>query len=275
MRLDQFIASRFSLSRSQAAKRIEEGRVRCNGRVVTKSSRRVSAEDTVTLEDVRPRPSPSPSPSPNPISILYEDSACLVIDKPQDIAVAELLPSLFLVHRLDKGTTGCLLIAKSEKSCEALQKQFQDRSIHKQYLAVVAGVPKEAMATIDAPIGRNLTDRKKMSLFRTGKSRTALTEYRILAKSAEAALLECIIHTGRTHQIRVHVRAIGHPILGDSTYGNDKSRALSEKYGITLPCLHAWKLTFHSPAIGKIVQCEAPIPHTFQMFMADLKLVYY
>ncbi len=286
MRLDQYVALHFSFSRSQAARFVEEGRVRCNGHVVTKSSRKVSAGDTVTLEEARPRPSPSPHPSPSahPLSILYEDDTCLVLNKPQDIAVAELLeelkakqnvPSLFLVHRLDKGTTGCLLIAKSEKSCEALQKQFQNRSIHKQYLAAVAGVPKEREATIDAPVGRNLTDRKKMSLFHTSKSRSASTHYSVVSQSSEAALLQCIIHTGRTHQIRVHLRAIGHPILGDDTYGSEKSEALSRKYAIALPCLHAEMLSFQSPVTGKIVQSKAPLPHALKKAMEDLKLVYY
>ncbi len=284
MRLDQYVATHLGLSRSQAAKAIREGHVRCNGHRVTKASRRISEGDTVTLEEgaenifLKPKTS---NLKPPLVPLLYEDDACIVVNKPQNIAVAPLLdllkkqqnlPSLLLAHRLDKGTSGCLLLAKSAKSCEALQKQFQERTVHKKYLAVIAGIPAESEATIDAPVGRNLTNRKKMSLFRTSKSRSAVTHYRILSKGTEAALLECVIHTGRTHQIRVHMRAIGHPILGDTAYGNAESESLSEKHDIASPCLHARMLSFHSPETKEQLVVRAPIPESFQEVTRKLDL---
>ena len=281
MRLDQHIALLFGLSRAQATKAVREGLVRLNGCIEKKPSKTVSEESRVEMTSVTLKSPDVPSPSPSPHVVLYEDAACLIINKPQGIDVyallAELkeeysLPSLALAHRLDKGTSGCLLIAKNPAACDALQSQFKERTIEKVYLAIVAGIPKEAKASIEAQIGRSLIDRKKMSLFRTGNSRTALTMYRTLATAEKCSLLECRIATGRTHQIRVHLNAIGHPILGDETYGNDESRKLSEKCAITLPCLHAASLTFVSPATGKSVAVQAPPPKTFHDAMKTLHL---
>ena len=281
MRLDQHIALLFGLSRAQATKAVREGLVRLNGCIEKKPSKTVSEESRVEMTSVTVKSPDVPSPSPSPHVVLYEDAACLIINKPQGIDVyallAELkeeysLPSLALAHRLDKGTSGCLLIAKNPAACDALQSQFKERTIEKVYLAIVAGIPKEAKASIEAQIGRSLIDRKKMSLFRTGNSRTALTMYRTLATAEKCSLLECRIATGRTHQIRVHLNAIGHPILGDETYGNDESRKLSEKCAITLPCLHAASLTFVSPATEKSVAVQAPPPKTFHDAMKTLHL---
>jgi len=282
MRLDQFIAIQFSLSRAQATKAVREGLVRLNGCIEKKPSKTVSEESRVEMSSVTPSSTElAEARTEGPHVVLYEDAACLIINKPQGIDVyallAELkeeysLPSLALAHRLDKGTSGCLLIAKNPAACDALQSQFKERTIEKVYLAIVAGIPKEAKASIEAQIGRSLVDRKKMSLFRTGNSRTALTMYRTLATAEKCSLLECRIATGRTHQIRVHLNAIGHPILGDETYGNDESRKLSEKCAITLPCLHAASLTFVSPATEKSVAVQAPPPKTFHDAMKTLHL---
>lgn len=205
---------------------------------------------------------------------LYEDPSCLVINKPAGIAVEELKTMGHLVHRLDKGTTGCLLIAKSDEAREALQKQFKDRTVGKTYLAIVAGVPKETIATIEAPIGRSLGNRTRMSLFRTGKTRSATTTYAVLSMCPAAALLQCDLHTGRTHQIRVHLSAIGHPILGDETYGTRASRDLSWKYDIASPMLHAWRLAFASPATGERLHVEAPVPEGLLEAMERAGLVF-
>lgn len=281
MRIDQFIAIKFGLSRAKATKAVREGLVRVNGIIEKKPSKTVSEESRVELTSTKST-APIPRPSPSPYEVLYEDSSCLVINKPQGIDVYTLLgelreelssPTLALCHRLDKGTSGCLLIAKTPEACEALQKQFKERTMEKVYLAIVAGVPKEAAASIEAQIGRSLVDRTKMSLFQTSKSRTALTSYRTLGRAEKCSLLECRIATGRTHQIRVHLRAIGHPILGDSTYGNEESRTLSETSGITLPCLHARSLAFVSPATGKRVEVKAPLPGSFQTALKNLQLL--
>lgn len=215
------------------------------------------------------------------ISILYESPSCLVINKPRGVTVhpakqtksevtlieklrKELkYKNLELVHRLDKETTGCLLVAKNPEVLAFLKKQFKDRTVKKIYLAIVAGVPREKKAMIDSPIGRSLVKRMKMSLFKTGKSREAITVYEVIDSADDVALLKCEIKTGRTHQIRVHLASLGHPVLGDKTYGNDFSRAVSEKYGVQTMQLHAQKLEFASPETKGSVQVEAPTPEDF------------
>ena len=215
------------------------------------------------------------------IPVLFEDSACVVVDKPAGLTVhpAGTLPKeertlveilaegehspLLLVHRLDKGTTGCLLLAKSEKFCEQLQQQFKNHTVKKAYLALCAGIPEKQKARIDAPIGRNLTQRTKMSLCRTRSSRSAITIYAVLDETKESSLLRCEIETGRTHQIRVHLSSIGHPIVGDMKYGSEVSKRLSEKYGIKSPLLHAHMLEFSSPETGESVRVKAPLPESF------------
>ncbi|MBI3336493.1 RluA family pseudouridine synthase [Candidatus Peregrinibacteria bacterium] len=185
---------------------------------------------------------------------LYEDHFCAVLNKAAGVNVSE-LPYEFLVHRLDKETTGCLLIAKTADSLDLLQRQFKERTVQKVYLALVSGIPQHKHAIIDAPIGRNIAQRTKMGVSRIAKRREAQTEYRVLQTGNNAALLECIPKTGRTHQIRVHLKSIGHPIVGDTKYGSkDHAECM---------CLHAWKLSFGSP-IGVRVHAEAPIPKEFQ-----------
>ncbi len=290
-RLDQFVAATFKLSRSQAAKLIKEKHVRVNGIVFTKPAKNVVPGDTVKLD--QPKESQVSHKEVKGTSvdlpILYEDEHCLVIDKPAGFAVhpgngtendatiidilrAKYGPDLHLVHRLDKDTTGCLLVAKNIQSLELLQNQFKDRSVKKTYLAIVAGVPEEKKATIEAEIGRSLVNRVKMSLFKTATSRKAITHYEVLDHVADASLLRCEIDTGRTHQIRVHLRAISHPILGDRTYGSSESKALSEHYEVEAPLLHAWKISFEN-LTGKEIHVEAPLPERFKKMMEDMKLV--
>ena len=291
MRLDQFLARSFIISRSQAINHIRIGSVMINGERATKASKRLKPGDIVQLSPQQnPNANPIPNPNPNPISILYEDNSCFVVNKPADLIVhpagtmdsteSTLLGELIrqkggtpaLVHRLDRGTTGCLLVAKSPEICEKLQDQFKDRSVKKQYLAICAGVPEKHKATIEADIGRSLINRTKMSIFRTSKSRPSSTSYKVISFSKEASLIECDLHTGRTHQIRVHLSSIGHPLLGDHKYTNDISRELSKKYSIILPCLHARSITFISPVTKERIQVIAPIPETFENTAKKLEL---
>lgn len=219
--------------------------------------------------------------------VLYEDPSCLVINKPAGIAVhtgngmalgeqtvIDAFPEEYaLVHRLDKETSGCLLIAKNLKAHEALQQQFQDRTVEKSYLALVAGVPDPPKAVIDAPIGRKISNRTKMSILGAAKSRQARTTYATLQSTDACTLLQCDLHTGRTHQIRVHLSGIEHPILGDATYQSSESERLTNQYEIDGLCLHAWKLAFDSPG-GDRIKIEAPISDSFKNNLQKLKITF-
>jgi 23S rRNA pseudouridine1911/1915/1917 synthase len=214
---------------------------------------------------------------------LYEDAHCFVLDKPSGIATVTegkgdgtVVYSLgieenLLVHRLDRGTSGCLLIAKDNEARQFLQQQFKDRTVEKTYLAVVAGILDPPEAVISAPIGRSPTDGTAMSVYRSPKVRTARTSYRTIARGEAASLLACRPETGRTHQVRVHLKSIGHPILGDQAYGNKASKKVSEAHGISRLCLHAWKLRFQSPH-QRDVEVEAPLPAELQKYLKNLNI---
>ncbi len=274
------------LSRTKAQSAIEDGRVTVNDAVVTKSAFRLQEGDrVVVLEDDAPLENSGIEPEDLKLNILYEDRTCLVINKPAGIAVhpgAGMAPGektilhgisfLFakqslsfsseavLVHRLDRDTTGCLLIAKDPASHHFLQEQFQTRTVTKQYLALVSGIPSSVEAMIDAPIGRSASNRTTMSVLANVDAREAQTRYRVLGSAHHVSLLLCDLLTGRTHQVRVHLAAIGHPVLGDGTYATDRSAGLAEELGIHGLCLHAWKLTFVSPLDRKTHAVTAPLP---------------
>ncbi|MDP7068903.1 MAG: RluA family pseudouridine synthase [Candidatus Peribacteraceae bacterium] len=289
-RLDALIAAQDDdISRSAIAKAIKGGSVTVNGNVAKKPSQKISEGDTISFtNNQQPTTNNSIDPINQNLEVLYEDDSVMVINKPAGLTVhpghsmdpdePTLLSGIrylfeergipfsadsVLVHRLDKPTTGCITIAKDSSSYQKLQKQFEDRSVQKQYLAVVSGVPEHGEATIDAPIGRNLTDRTKMSVLRTSVSREAKTSYRVLDSTDDAALLRCDLHTGRTHQIRVHLSSIGHPILGDTGYGSGESKKRSEEYPIENLCLHAERIVFASPAISERIEVIAPLPEKF------------
>ncbi|OIO53670.1 hypothetical protein AUJ46_04330 [Candidatus Peregrinibacteria bacterium CG1_02_54_53] len=292
MRLDVFLAAMTDVSRVKAGAIIRAGGVLVNGRIARKPACIVQPGDWVTVTDNGEPASESHISAVNlKLTVLYEDDACLVINKPAGIAVHPApglkkdeptilhgIAFLFkkkhipfsaatvLAHRLDRETTGCLLIAKSAQSHAALQKQFKDRTIQKSYLAIVDGVPSAHEAHIDAPIGRSLANRTKMSILGASQARSAKTTYRLLSAGKSAALLECDLHTGRTHQIRVHLSAIGHPVRGDATYGSSQNTSLDHLY------LHAWRLTFHSPATKKQLTVVAPLPTYFTKTLRTLSL---
>lgn len=289
VRLDVFLTNKTeSVSRAKARKMIEVGNVEVDGKISKKPAMMLKPGSTVTIHTNSPEEAPSRiTPSQITFDILYEDNRCMVIDKPQDLTVhpgsgtrdeATLLHGLaflfkerglsfdesnVLAHRLDKGTTGCLLVAKDSDAHVLLQKQFMNRTIEKQYLAVVAGIPKPASAIIDAPIGRSTVDRKKMGISKASAQRSAQTTYRTLSTSRDAALLLCLPKTGRTHQLRVHLHSIGHPILGDSAYGSSESKKMSVAHDISALSLHAWKIAFMSPDDGRIHEVTAPVPKSF------------
>ncbi len=297
MRLDQYLGEKPGIkSRSEASRLINAGYVMLNGKKC-KSSASVKAGDRIELRLPSP-PALTVDTSPSvALPVLYEDAACMVIDKPAGIAVhpghgmspddATILsalkplfrkrdlsfePSSILVHRLDIDTTGCLLIAKTPEAHVQLQKQFAGREVQKTYLALVAGLPSPAAAVIDAPIGRHKHDRTKMSVMdASSKLRTATTTYRTLSRGKNATLLACELHTGRTHQLRVHLSTIGHPILGDERYGSTTSKNLADDNGIERICLHAWKFSFTSLK-GKRIDVESPMSATLKTALDKLEI---
>lgn len=298
MRLDQYLGdSAHCRSRSDALRLIKAGSVKLNGKKCLKASVSVKAGDKLELSLPSPPPVRDEKGPTIPLPVLYEDAACMVIDKPAGIIVhpghgtkpddATILTALrplfrerelpldesaVLVHRLDKDTTGCLLIAKTPTAHLALQKQFAGREVRKTYLALVAGLPSPAAAVIDAPIGRHKHDRTKMSVMdASSKLREARTTYRTLAYGDNAALLACDLHTGRTHQLRVHLSTVGHPILGDQTYGTPASIELAEDSGIERICLHAWKFSFTSLK-KKRVEVISPVPGALKKALQALEI---
>ena len=298
-RLDATISEQNEeLSRNKIQALIKNGSVCVNGVVQKKPAHSVCEGDEVSVdiatEDVEIETVINPVDQNLPV--LYEDDSLMILNKPAGIAVhpghamdaaEETLlsgisylfserqipfrPDSVLVHRLDKPTTGCICIAKDPKSFAALQKQFQERSVQKNYVAIVSGVPEHASATIDAPIGRNVTDRTKMSILKTSHSRDAQTSYTVVDHTHYVALLSCDLHTGRTHQIRVHLTSIDHPILGDDTYNTTTSMQQTEEYGIQNLCLHARSLKLCSPSGGEI-EVQAPLPDSFSAALGSSSL---
>ena len=215
------------------------------------------------------------------LEIIFEDDYLLVIDKPAGMVVHPgagnqehtLVNALLhhcqtlsgiggkerpgIVHRLDKETSGCLVVAKNDTAHRELSKQFAARTMKKIYLALVAGRLRKPAGFIDAPIARHPVHRQRMSVAKSSRGRSAMTEYKVVRSGAEMSLVECALHSGRTHQIRVHLHHLGHPVMGDKLY--------AAKFAKTFPrqMLHAWKLGFTHPATGEWKEFEAPLPRDF------------
>jgi len=296
-RLDIFLTNeKAAISRIKARDMIKAGLVMVNERIARKPALVLKEEDKVIVSATGEPVTETKLPAIDlKLKVLFEDDACLVIHKPAGISVhpgagiprdaATLLHGIVhlfkertipfssaavLVHRLDKDTTGALLVAKSAAHHKMLQKQFEDRTIKKTYLALVAGVPDPPAAVIDASIGRSTSNRTKMTVLGSAKTRSARTTYRTIASTSEAALLACELHTGRTHQIRVHLHSVGHSILGDPTYSSSASEKLNERLAVVSLCLHAWRLTFVSPADKKEHTVEAAPPAWFKKDLKQL-----
>lgn len=291
MRLDSLIAAEIDhCSRSFAAALIRQGCVTVDG-FAKKPGYPVKTGETVSGMIVQPE-LPRFQPEAIPLDILYEDAELLVVNKAPGIVVhpapghsggtlanalmyhcpdltgisGSLRPGI--VHRLDKDTSGALVVAKNSRSMQHLAIQFKSRAVRKQYLALVYRIPERGSGTIDLPIGRHPQDRKKMSV-RTHTPRAALTRWRIKESFSGACLLEVDICTGRTHQIRVHCLSMGHPVIGDPVYGNrgsikqfvkdfpEMGRAVQ---AIQRQMLHAWRLCIDHPVTGKRLMLDAPLP---------------
>lgn len=292
MRLDKLVTKKFpQFSRSKIQKMIEGGLVLVNG-VIAGQSNFMAAEDAnIILNDSvfdKIAQKRVISSAAKRVRILYEDKACMVVDKPAlmsvhpgnvnygqftvvDSVIGKLSKSFKdklrpgIVHRLDKDTSGVLIIAKTPMSAEKIMEQFKKRKVHKVYTALVCGVLQHSEGVIDSPIIRSVRHRKKMSLGKDGIGRNAISKYRTkkiirINTKYQVSLLEVEIMTGRTHQIRVHMAALGHPIIGDGVYGNRSINKLFErKFSLMRQFLHAREIEFVSPATKKEVKVESPL----------------
>lgn len=297
IRLDSFLAAAAGISRSAAAKLISGGRVTVCGRAADKNTR-LCGGDTVTYLPEEPRPSEAAAQE-IPLDIVYEDDDLLVINKPVGMVVhpaagnedGTLVNALLyhcrdslsgiggvlrpgIVHRIDKDTSGLLAVAKNDAAHTALAAQLADHTMHRIYYALAAGGFREAEGVVDLPIGRNPRDRKKMAVLREGEghARRAVTHYRVLADFGDVTYLTLRLETGRTHQIRVHMAALGHPLLGDTTYGGGHT-PFEKKHAALLQgqCLHAGELTFIHPRTGERVTFRCPLPPEFERLLAILR----
>ncbi|MCX7886222.1 MAG: RluA family pseudouridine synthase [Verrucomicrobiae bacterium] len=283
-RLDRFLQTQLpQMSRAFLQKLIEEGNVTVNGQR-KKPSYRVAAGDRVAVSIPPARPL-EVAAEPIPLDVLYEDDDLIVVNKPAGMVVHPaagsrehtLVNALLhhcqgrlsgiggverpgIVHRLDKGTSGCIVVAKTDLAHQGLVAQFKARRVRKIYRAICWGVFAQAAGRIETVIGRSSSDRKKMSA-RVLRGRAAVSEYRVLNQFAEFALVEVVPHTGRTHQIRVHMAYIGHPVVGDTTYGRRARTAEAAlPFAVERPLLHAYKLGFVHPRSGAWLELEAPLP---------------
>lgn len=264
------------ISRSRFQKLIKGGEVRVNGKVEKVAHLLLSPGDEVTLPDIKEE-EVAFIPGINSehfaqFARLYEDDAMMIINKPAGIRVEAIIPvelreQLFLAHRLDKDTSGALVIAKGSKALLSLQAQWKKRSVEKTYLALVKGKMATPTGKIQAAITRSPQDRTKMSVSSKLNARAADTDYKMLQyfPTSDVTLLEAYPHTGRTHQIRVHFTAIGHPIIGDEKYGDhDFNKEFTEALGLKRQFLHAQFLSLNSPITNEQIKIEAPIPDDLQ-----------
>lgn len=276
------------LTRSAAQRLLEEGRVLREGRPLRKNDK-LQAGDVLALDLPEPQPV-ALEPEDIPLDIVYEDNDLLVINKPKGLVVhpaaghwsgtlvnallyhcrdslsginGELRPGI--VHRIDKDTSGLLIVAKNDFAHQALAAQLQDHTLARTYVCLVVGGVREDSGVIDAPIGRHPTDRKKMAVTEKN-SRHAVTYWRVLERFPGYTLLECRLETGRTHQIRVHMAYRNHPIVGDTVYGRPKP-----ELGQDSQCLHARALTFRHPRTGETMTLTCPLPDYFTRLLEALR----
>lgn len=284
-RLDKFIADNSDISRSFAAKLAEDGRVSVNGAAAGKKQA-LKAGDTIVINIPAPE-TVEAVPQNIPLDIVYEDDCVIVVNKPQGMVVhpapgnpdGTLVNALLyhcslssingvirpgIVHRIDKDTSGLLIVAKTNEAHEALSGQLKERKAMRRYICLVNGRLKEDSGTIDKPIGRHPTDRKKMAVIAGG--RDAVTHFRVLERFDRYTLVECTLETGRTHQIRVHMASTGHSIVCDPVYGLKK-----ERFKANGQLLHAKTIGFTHPKTGELMQFDCELPEYFTEILAKLR----
>ncbi len=292
IRLDAYISKQMQdLSRSMIQKLLEENKINVNGKS-EKPAYKVQNGDIIEINIEEPKEVKIEAQD-IPLDIIYEDEDILVVNKQKGLVVhpangnpdgtlvnavmahckdslsgigGELRPGI--VHRLDKDTSGLLIIAKNDKAHIQMSNQIKNREVKKTYIALVRGTIAENEATINMPIGRSTKDRKKMAVTKSGKE--AVTHFKVLNRyttdKGSYTLLEIKIDTGRTHQIRVHMAEIGHPVIGDAVYSNGKN-----EFGVEGQCLHAKRLEFTHPITGKEMKLQAPLPEYFKNIIEHLE----
>ncbi|WP_334115985.1 RluA family pseudouridine synthase [Ligilactobacillus sp.] len=283
-RLDKVCSELFTdYSRSQIKQLLDGGNITVNGKN-EKAKYKVKQGDVIRLEEPETK-TLELRPEDIPLDIVYEDDDVIVVNKPQGMVVHPapghdehtLVNALLyhcplstingtfrpgIVHRIDKDTSGLLMVAKNDKAHRSLAKQLKDKTNIREYVALVHGRIAEDEGTINAPIGRSLKDRKKQAVVKDG--RNAVTHFEVLKRYRDYTLVKCILETGRTHQIRVHMKYIGHPLVGDPLYGPKKTIKGNGQF------LHAGKLGFIHPTTGKLLVFEAPLPEIFQECLENL-----
>ncbi len=284
-RLDKFLAARLpDLSRARLQTLIREGHVTLQGRAV-KASQEIHRGDLIT--GIIPPDKPSAAqPEDIPLAILFEDEHLAVLDKASGMVVhpaygnedGTLVNALLhrfgplssiggvarpgIVHRLDKETSGCLVVARNDAAHHSLSEQFAGRTVEKIYLAVVQGIPTPQCGTVSTQLGRDPHNRLRMAVLPPPAGKSAVTDYEVLHLTGTDALVKCTLHTGRTHQIRVHLKHLGHPLLGDELYARTARQTSAARL-----MLHAWQLGFTHPATGQRLHFTAPLPPEFRPWL--------
>lgn len=278
IRIDQYLTSKLNITRSKIEKMIKEGNIKVNGNIIKKSYI-LNLNDEIIIEEYIENEM-SAEPINMNLEIIYEDDDVIVVNKPNGLVVhpapgnysntlvnglmyhskelssinGEFRPGI--VHRIDAYTTGLLMVAKNDKAHLSLAKQLEEKTTTRKYIALVWGIIKEDSGTIDAPIGRDKNDRKKMCVTDVN-SKEAITNFKVLERYKDATLIELSLKTGRTHQIRVHMNYIGHPVVNDPVYGR---RKLIDDSG---QCLHAKTLGFIHPTLNKYMEFDSELPDCF------------
>ncbi|WP_260927478.1 RluA family pseudouridine synthase [Novosphingobium sp. 9] len=296
-RLDKALAEASGLSRERIKALMGEGRIQVAGKPAAQASLKIAA-GTVFAIDVPPAILAEAQPQDIPLSVVFEDEYLIVVDKPAGLVVhpaagnldGTLVNALLhhcegqlsgiggvarpgIVHRIDKDTSGLLVVAKTDKAHEGLAVQFADHSIERAYHAVVGGHPMPMAGTVRGAIGRSTADRKKMALVEDGRGKHAVTHFKTMEKLKNASLVECRLETGRTHQVRVHMSSIGHALLGDPVYGRTPSalRQLLSRLQFSRQALHAAELGFLHPVKGEKVHFTSPVPADMQALIDELR----
>jgi 23S rRNA pseudouridine1911/1915/1917 synthase len=298
-RLDRALAAAVpTLSRERLKALIRSGALTSGDSALRDPATKVRGDETFELAVPEPEPAHN-VPQDIPLQIVFEDPHLLVVDKPADLVVhpaagnrdGTLVNALIhhcgdslsgiggvarpgIVHRIDKDTSGLLVVAKTDVAHEGLARQFAAHSIERRYLAIVAGVPKASIGTVDAPLARSAANRKKIAIVKDGRGKRAVTHWKRLEVLNEAALVECSLETGRTHQVRVHMASIGHPLLGDPVYGRSGKghHALLKMLGFHRQALHACVLGFTHPVTKHRLSFSSSMPADMQELFNQLRV---